>query len=107
MARRLELKTEGEVPPVGDMEFCFYGIIFDTKKIRGGLTGLQSLNQRQVWFYAEVHKGGEPTAHSHARYWGVGVATARRDIALLVDLGLIHFSGAKKNGRYAVGSEAQ
>ena len=52
-------------------------------------------------------KGGEPTAHSHARYWGVGVATARRDIALLVDLGLIHFSGAKKNGRYAVGSEAQ
>jgi hypothetical protein len=107
LARRLELKTEGEVPPVGDMEFCFYGIIFDTKKIRGGLTGLQSLNQRQVWFYAEVHKGGEPTAHSHARYWGVGVATARRDIALLVDLGLIHFSGAKKNGRYAVGSEAQ
>lgn len=103
LARRLELKAEGEALPAEDMEFRFYGITFDTRNIKGGLKGLQSLNQRQAWFYTEVYKGNKPTAHSMARSLGIGLATARRDIARLVHLGLIHFAGAKKNGRYMVG----
>jgi len=105
LARRLELKTKGNPPLIGDTEFQFYGIIFDIKNIPDGLKILQSLNQRQIWFYAEVFKGNRPSARNLSAFWAIGLATARRDISHLIQVGLIHFSGARKNGGYAISNK--
>ncbi|WP_299939757.1 hypothetical protein [uncultured Microbulbifer sp.] len=102
LARWLDLKMEGGAPAMKEIEFRFYGVTFDTENIPGGLKVIQSLNHRQMWLYAEVKKENKPTAQSLSSFWGVGIATARRDISHLIRLRLIYFSGARKTGYYAI-----
>ncbi len=60
----------------------------------------EPLNPRQRWFYERVAGGIQSTAHDLASHWGVSSKTARRDIAVLRAAGLMHFCGARRNGRY-------
>ncbi len=52
--------------------------------------------------YGFLQKGLSLKAEDVANIWEVNIRTAKRDIAGLVDLGLVEFSGAHKNGRYIV-----
>jgi len=83
------------------LEFEFYSINFDTLKSKKNIDILQNLNQRQMCFYSQVRQGCNPTAHDMTDFWNIGIATAKRDIAGLVDAGLICFVGSKRNGYYA------
>ena len=58
------------------------------------------LNQRQQWFLERVAKGFRANASDIVRNWGVSPKTARRDIAGLRSAGLLHFTGARRNGCY-------
>ena len=60
----------------------------------------EPLNQRQQWFLERVASGIRATAVDIVINWGVSPKTARRDIAVLRSAGLLHFSGARRNGRY-------
>ncbi len=60
----------------------------------------EPLNQRQRWFYERVASGIHSTALDLVKHWDVSPKTARRDIAGLRSAGLLHFSGARRNGRY-------
>ena len=61
---------------------------------------LLKLNQRQFWFYGFLQKGLSLKAEDVANVWEVNIRTAKRDIAGLIDLDLIKFLGAHKNGQY-------
>ena len=63
---------------------------------------MRNLNKRQMWFYSEVWQLRKPTAFDIASYWNVGIATARRDIAIVTKLNLIYFVGSRRNGHYAL-----
>ena len=78
-----------------------YSINFDTIKTQKDLDIFQNLNQRQVRFYFQVRHGNRPTALDMTNFWNIGIATAKRDIAGLIDIGLICFVGSKRNGYYA------
>jgi hypothetical protein len=83
------------------LKFEFYSINFDTIKTKKNLDILQNLNQRQMCFYSQVRQGRKPTAHDMTNFWNIGIATAKRDIAGLIDAGLICFVGPKRTGYYA------
>lgn len=73
-----------------------------TVNVTLGRNILLKLNPRQLWFYGRLQKGLSLKAEDIADIWGVNARTARRDIAGLMDIGLIEFSGASKNGRYVL-----
>ena len=58
------------------------------------------LNCRQLWFLAMLRQGHAPKAEDLAIVCKTDIRTARRDISNLIQLGLIYFVGARKNGRY-------
>lgn len=62
----------------------------------------EPLERRQQWFLERVARGVRSTAGDIVMHWGVSPKTARRDIAALRSAGLIHFAGARRNGRYKV-----
>lgn len=66
--------------------------------IPSSLAGL--LNHRQLWFLGRLQQGWLPNAENIESVWRVSLRTARRDIALLTDIGLIRFEGARKTGWY-------
>lgn len=61
-----------------------------------------ALNERQRWFLARVATGARCRADEISVYWKVSTKTARRDVAGISALGLIRFTGARRNGRYRV-----
>lgn len=58
------------------------------------------LNERQLWFLTRVATGGRCCAADLAAHWQVSEKTARRDIALLKEWGLILYVGTLRRGRY-------
>lgn len=60
------------------------------------------LNQRQLWFLGRLQGGDTPKAEAIVLLWGVTLRTARRDVAGLVEKGLVQFVGANKTGFYEV-----
>jgi len=58
------------------------------------------LNQRQLWFIKQLQAGRSIKAEDIVRQWGIGIATAKRDVATLKKHDLIEFVGAAKTGRY-------
>lgn len=58
------------------------------------------INERQEWFLTEISRHIPVKAEHIAQQWGVGVATARRDIAELKRMDLIEFDGPLKTGSY-------
>lgn len=83
-----------------ESRFQLYGITFDTKQIPGLLAVIQYFNHRQLWFYCEIYKGGNTKAEDLAKFWGVGIATAKRDISRLTKAGIITHQGSKRCGGY-------
>lgn len=79
-----------------------YSINFDAIKSPDLLDVVRQLGIRQVWFYSQLKKGRRYGVEDIVSFWGVGTATAKRDIADLVRLGLVRFIGSKRNGRYTV-----
>ncbi len=84
------------------LEFEFFKVIFDTIKREGKFNVMKNLNQRQMWFYAEVRQFRKPTASDVASFWNVGCSTAKRDIAKVIKLNLVYFVGSRRNGHYAL-----
>ena len=84
------------------VEFEVYRINFDTIKMQNDLDIFQNLNQRQVRFYFQVRQSNKPTALDMTNFWNIGIATAKRDIAGLINSGLICFKGSRRNGYYIV-----
>lgn len=82
--------------------FEIYGINFDTIKNQNKFSILQNLNQRQVRFYFQIRQGEKPTALDLTSFWEIGIATAKRDIAGLIDAGMIRFIGSKRYGYYSI-----
>ncbi len=64
------------------------------------------LNERQRWFLGRVAAGHRCRAADICGHWKVSAKTARRDIAALSAVGLIRFTGARRNGRYRPASGA-
>lgn len=77
-----------------------YSVSSVTINVTLPLTQASNLNQRQLWFLGRVQQGLTSKADDIEAAWGVTLRTAKRDIAGLIDLQLIRFSGARKNGRY-------
>jgi Fic family protein len=50
----------------------------------------------------ELQRGKKLKAENIAKQWWVNEKTARRDIASLVEYGVIRYHGARKNGFYTV-----
>lgn len=59
-----------------------------------------SLNERQVWFLLRVGPGDRYFAEDLAAHWQVSERTAKRDIAILKDWGLIQYVGTLRRGHY-------
>lgn len=78
----------------------FYSIKIDPINMEEHLEVIQNLNQRQVWFYFQIQQGHLVTARDLVEVWQVGLATAKRDIAGLVNLGLVCYVGSKRAGFY-------
>lgn len=78
-------------------------IIFDTDDSAKTLDLVRQLSIRQVWFYGELKKGSRPCIEDVIRFWGVGEATAKRDLSDLTRLGLIRFVGTRRSGYYEIG----
>lgn len=58
------------------------------------------LNERQRWILDRVGRGYPAKARDIAAHWDVSIKSARRDLAGLCASNLLHFVGARKNGRY-------
>ncbi|WP_081095063.1 hypothetical protein [Erythrobacter donghaensis] len=58
------------------------------------------LNERQRWILDRVARGLPTRARDVAAHWQVSIKSARRDLAGLCTCNLLHFVGARKNGRY-------
>lgn len=66
----------------------------------------EALNERQRWFLGRVAAGHRCRAADICGHWKVSAKTARRDIAALSAMGLIRFTGARRNGCYRPASGA-
>lgn len=80
----------------------FYSIKIDPIKMKKNLKDIQNLNQRQVWFYGQIQQGKLITVRDLVEIWQIGSATAKRDIAGLIDLKLITYIGSKRAGFYMI-----
>lgn len=58
------------------------------------------VNQRQLWFLGELQSGRSIPSRQIAKIWQKSQRTARRDIQAMLNLGLIEYRGAPKNGHY-------
>jgi len=86
-----------------DCEFEIYTITFDSIKSHKQFAKLQNLNQRQLWFYNQINERKQNLkANDIIAKYAVSIATAHRDIKILMELRLIKFIGPKKTGSYVI-----
>lgn len=60
------------------------------------------LNQRQLWFLGELQNNFDAKADAIVTVWRKTLRTARRDIQGMLDMDMITYRGAPKNGRYII-----
>lgn len=60
------------------------------------------LNQRQLWFLGELQNNSHVRADAIVTVWRKTLRTARRDIQGMLDIDMITYRGAPKNGRYII-----
>ena len=60
------------------------------------------INKRQQWFLNQLIAGKKVKAADLARAWNVTEKTAKRDIAVLKQHGIIEFIGSLKTGSYSI-----
>lgn len=60
------------------------------------------LNQRQLWFLGELQNSPAVRADAIVSVWGKTLRTARRDIQGMLDIDMIAYCGAPKNGHYVL-----
>lgn len=82
------------------------GVIYTDKlvSINGNIPThiVDRLNQRQRWFVGLLQQNQNVKADDIAIVWGVNARSAWRDVAGLTKIGLVKFTGAKKNGKYEI-----
>ena len=61
---------------------------------------MAQLNQRQLWFLGELQKNAPMRVSDITEIWGVVARTAKRDLAQLVALRMVVFTGTKRHGHY-------
>jgi len=64
------------------------------------LENAKLLNQRQLWFLGELQNSSDVKASAIVAVWGKTLRTARRDIQGVLDIDMIAYCGAPRNGRY-------
>ncbi len=89
------IKTKEDHPQVQ-----IYKVDFDILNQEKNWEAILDINMRQIWFYEQLKEGQKISAKHLAHFGKVGIATARRDIQKLKNLGLVCFVGARKNGYY-------
>ncbi len=101
-----ELCTENDIPEKMESTFYkasnedIYSIKFVTINVVVDARIAGQFNQRQLWFLGQLQRGSKVRAEDIVMTWQISVITAKRDIAGLVDAGMIEFVGARKNGYY-------
>lgn len=58
------------------------------------------LNERQIWFVQELQSGNNQKPSDIAEKWFVNIRTAKRDVSLLQEKGLVKFKGSRRYGKY-------
>lgn len=96
-AQRQAVKTD-EIP-AGFDPFC---LIFETESSAAMLRKMQKLTLRQLWFYTKIKQGHKQQAHDLVSVFGIGRATAYRDIDGLLKCGLLCRAGMGRDEYYAV-----
>lgn len=103
-----ELCTENDIPEKMESTFYkasnedIYSIKFVTINVVVDARIASQFNQRQLWFLGQLQRGNKVRAEDIVGTWQVSAITAKRDIAGIVDAGMIKFVGARKNGWYMV-----
>ena len=77
-------------------------LIFETSHPSQTLIKMQKLTLRQLWFYSGIKEGHKLSPHDLISNFGIGRATAYRDIKELCELGLICKIGSDRNEYYTV-----
>lgn len=95
-AQRQAAKTDGI--PAG---FDPFRLIFETESSDALLKKMQKLTLRQLWFYAKIKQGDKLQAHDLVFVFGIGRATAYRDIDGLLKCGLLCRAGTGREEYYA------
>ena len=96
-AQKQAARTD-EIP--GDFDpLC---LIFETENSNTLLRKMQKLTLRQLWFYTKIKQGHKLQAHDLVYIFGLGRATAYRDIDGLLKCGLLCRAGKKPDEYYMV-----
>lgn len=69
-------------------------------KYRDATANQRQAEQRQIWFLEQIQQGQQPNSNDLMARWKVSSRTAKSDIAAMINLRLIEFIGARKNGIY-------
>lgn len=103
-----ELCTENDIPEKMESTFYepskrdVYSNRFVTINVVVDARVASQFNQRQLWFLGQLQRGSKVKAEDIVLTWHVILMTARRDIAGLMESGMIVFVGARKNGYYVL-----
>lgn len=79
-----------------------FRLIFETESSDALLRKMQKLTLRQLWFYAKIKQGDKLQAHDLVYVFGIGRATAYRDIDGLLKCGLLCRTGSGRDEYCAV-----
>jgi 1,4-dihydroxy-2-naphthoyl-CoA synthase len=64
------------------------------------LTTVFKLNARQLWFLGKLQQGAQLRSTAIVNEWAVSQAVAQRDVRKMVEMELITYRGAPRNGCY-------
>ncbi|PZP84679.1 MAG: hypothetical protein DI582_08125 [Azospirillum brasilense] len=94
-AENVERKRKNQPPPIPIYTEQLFGI-----NVQVDVTTAGNFNARQLWALGMLQQGYAVKAEHITRAWRVSDRTGEADMAKLVQAKLIHFIGARKNGRY-------
>lgn len=100
----LESENKGGDAPLNALRQAVYGDRFVTINVVVSAKAASHLNQRQLWFVGQLQQDVVARAEDISLVWEISLRTAKRDIAGLVRAKVIQFSGARKKGRFVLGS---
>ena len=100
LAQLIQIQNRARRQSLKPWDFDLLRLIFETKNSGDLLIKMQKLTLRQLWFYAQVKQGHKLQAHDLVILFGIGRATAYRDIDELITLGLLTRLGKKPDEYY-------
>ncbi len=101
LAQLIQAQNQAEKQGRDNSSFDISCLIFETESSDVLLKKMQKLTLRQLWFYAKIKQGDKLQAHDLVYVFGVGRATAYRDIDGLLKCGLLCRVGTGRDEYYA------